>query len=312
MAPHKHLRRILGGLSLVFVLGALGCPGKSGSPTEPTATASVVDNPATPVQETVTIVGTGDIADCPNFSGAQATASLVDAVGGLVFTAGDNVYENGTAEEFANCYEPAWGRFKDRTRPTPGNHEYNTPGASGYFNYFGPVAGPAGRGFYSYDHGAWKVFSLNSNTQGPLAEQRAWLEHELRRSTATCTLAYWHHPVYSSGFEGNTATMHDIWRLLYEYRVDVVMTGHSHNYERLAPMGPDGQLDRDRGIRQFVIGTGGKSFTNMGARVAASEAINATQQGVLKLTLAPDNYSWEFLPVAGKTYRDSGSAACIK
>jgi hypothetical protein len=303
------VRSILAAAGVFFLVA---CPGNSNSPTQPPGIPVITEPTQAPIPQTVTLVGTGDIADCPNFSGAEATAKLVDGVDGLVFTSGDNVYENGSADEFRNCYEPTWGRFKDRTRPTPGNHEYNTPGASGYFSYFGAVAGPSGRGYYSYDHGNWKVFSLNSNRQAALAQQRSWLEQELKANTAKCTLAYWHHPVYSSGFEGNTSTMHDVWRLLYEYKVDVVITGHSHDYERLAPLGPNGEIDRDRGIRQFVVGTGGKSFTNMGERVAASEAVNATQQGVLRMTLAPDSYSWEFLPVAGRTYRDAGSGACVQ
>lgn len=249
---------------------------------------------------------------CPNFKGAEATAKILDQVAGLVFTVGDNVYETGTPDEFAKCYEPTWGRHKARTRPSPGNHDYYTPGAAGYFGYFGDLAGPPGRGYYSYDYGAWKILSLNSNVPaGAGSEQALWVQRELQSSSAQCTIAYWHHPVLSSGFEGDMPQMKYIWQLLYTNRVELVLTGHSHNYERLTPQDANGKADREKGIREFVVGTGGNDFTPLARISPNSEAINENAHGVLKLTLSPGAYSWEFISVAGKSYRDAGSGPCF-
>jgi acid phosphatase type 7 len=257
-------------------------------------------------------VGAGDMVSCNN-KGAEATAKLLDEQEGVVFTTGDNVYEKGTPAEFATCYEPTWGRHKARTRPSPGNHDYYTPGASGYFDYFGALAGPWGRGYYTYDHGTWRILSLNSNVPaGPGSDQATWVVRELQQSRASCTLAYWHHPVLSSGYEGDMPQMKYIWQLLFDNGVDVVLTGHSHNYERLALQDAQGNADPRRGIRQFVVGTGGNDFTPLGRLSPNSEAINENAHGVLKLTLGPGTYAWEFLSVAGKSYRDSGTGACVQ
>jgi 3',5'-cyclic AMP phosphodiesterase CpdA len=271
------MRRLL----LAVLLLIVGCDG-SRTPTQPPAPSAAGTTPAFPPEstETVVLIGAGDMVACPNNTGAEATARILDAVPGLVFTTGDNVYETGTAEEFAKCYEPTWGRHKPRTRPSPGNHDYYTPGASAYYDYFGDVAGPWGRGYYSYEHGAWKVLSLNSNVPaGPGSPQALWVEQELKSSRARCTIAYWHHPVLSSGYEGDLPRMRHIWQVLYEHRVDVVLTGHSHNYERLAPQDPGGGRDDERGIRQFVVGTGGNDFTAMSRFSANSETIELTAPG---------------------------------
>ena len=261
--------------------------------------------------ETVVLVGAGDIASCNN-TGAQATARLLDMVDGTVFTAGDNAYENGTPAEFANCYQPTWGRHKARTRPSPGNHDYYTTGAAGYFDYFGEAAGPGRRGYYSFDYGAWKILSLNSNVPaGPGSDQASWVENELKASRARCTLAYWHHPAFSSGYEGDMPHMKHVWQLLYDNRVEIVVAGHSHNYERLAPQDASGQRNSDRGIREFVVGTGGNGFTPLDSIRSTSEAINDRSLGVLKLSLAPSSYTWEFLPVNGGSFHDSGSGTCF-
>jgi acid phosphatase type 7 len=297
-------------LLFVFTLFLAGCPGGSRVPTQPSVVATAPEPPAS--TETVVLVGAGDMVSCPNYKGAEATARILDAIDGLIFTVGDNVYETGTPAEFATCYEPTWGRHKRRTRPSPGNHDYYTAGAAGYYDYFGDVAGPPGRGYYSYQHGAWKVLSLNSNVPaGPGSPQAQWVTHELQTNPSKCTLAYWHHPVLSSGYEGDMPQMKHIWQLLYDNRADVVLTGHSHDYERLAPQDPLGNSDPERGIRQFVVGTGGNEFTAMSRISPNSETINDTAHGVLKLTLAPGSYSWEFLSVAGKSFRDSGSGACF-
>jgi len=265
---------------------------------------------SSPAVPPVVLVGGGDIASCNN-RGAEATATILDRVDGIVFTTGDNVYETGTADEFARCYEPTWGRHKGRTRPSPGNHDMYSGGA-GYYGYFGDTAGPQGRGYYSYDHGAWKVFALNSEAPaGPGSPQALWLQQELQASRAQCTVAYWHHPVFSSGYEGNMSRMKYVWRLLYDHRVELVLSGHSHNYERLAPQNAEGDPDASRGIRMFVVGTGGNGFTALEGIRPTSEAINDSSLGLLKLTLSSGSYSWEFLPVAGSSYRDSGAGTCF-
>jgi hypothetical protein len=242
----------------------------------------------------------------------ERVAKILDGIEGLVFTTGDNAYEKGTLEEFQKCYEPTWGRHRARTRPSPGNHDYYTPGAAGYFTYYGDAAGPSGLGYYSFDYGAWKILSLNSNVAaGASSPQYNWVAAELKTRPAKCTLAYWHHPVHSSGYEGNMRIMRDIWQLLYDHNADVVVVGHAHNYERFAPQDLEGNARPGRGIRDFVVGTGGNHFTPLESIKANSEVFNNNSAGVLKLTLAPTNYDWEFIPAANATFRDSGSDVCF-
>ena len=255
-------------------------------------------------------VGAGDIAGCST-SGDEATAALLDGIPGTVFTAGDNAYDSGTATEFANCYDPTWGRHKARTRPSPGNHDYNTSGATGYYNYFGANAGPSGQGYYSYDLGDWHLISLNSNvSMSAGSTQEQWLRADLAANPKTCVLAYWHHPRFSSGSHGSSTSPQPLWQALYDYNADVVIVGHDHNYQRFAPQTPTGVADAARGIRQFVAGTGGRSHYTFGTPIANTEAYNTDTDGVLKLTLFADSYTWEFIPVAGKTYTDSGTGSC--
>jgi len=266
------------------------------------------------------LVGAGDIASCGS-SGDEATAALLDAVfsggaPGEVFTAGDNAYNSGTAEEFANCYDPSWGRHRQITRPAPGNHGYNTSGASGYFGYFGAAAGDPSKGYYSYDLGAWHIVVVNSNCWevggcGAGSPQEQWLRADLAAHPAACTLAYWHHPRFSSGTHGSSTSVQAMWQALYDYGAEVVINGHDHDYERFAPQDPNGAADPERGIRQFVVGTGGMShYPFPGPPIANSEAHNGDTFGVLKLTLHPTSFDWEFVPVAGKTFTDSGSQSC--
>jgi hypothetical protein len=266
------------------------------------------------------LVGAGDIAKCDR-TGDEATADLLDGVfashvEGLVFTTGDNVYPNGLPTEFANCYDPNWGRHKRRTRPSPGNHDYHTSEASGYFDYFGETAGEPGKGYYSYDLGEWHIIVINSNCskiegcdEGSPQEQ--WLRSDLETHSEVCTLAYWHHPLFSSGQHGNSPIMKPIWETLYEYGVDVVLNGHDHDYERFAPQDPDGEADSERGIRQFVVGSGGRShYAFPEDPLPNSEVRNDDTYGILKLTLHSSGYDWEFIPVEGKTFRDVGSDVC--
>ena len=259
----------------------------------------------------VVFVGAGDIADCGS-SSDEATAALLDNIAGTVFTLGDNVYPDGTATQFTQCYDPSWGRHKARTRPSPGNHDYHTTGASGYYGYFGSIAGPSGQGYYSYDLGAWHIISLNSNvSMAAGSAQETWLRQDLAASTKQCTLAYWHHPRFSSGTKhGSTSAAQPLWQALYDNNADIVLSGHEHNYERFAPQTPTGVADPTRGIREFVVGTGGASNYTGSSPLPTSELFNGTTYGVLKLTLSAGSYTWQFIPVAGANFTDSGSGTC--
>jgi acid phosphatase type 7 len=263
---------------------------------------------ATPV-----LVGAGDIAS--RRSVADTTAKLLDNIPGTVFTVGDNAYDSGSLSEFANYYHPTWGRHKARTRPAPGNHEYHTVRASGYYDYFGGVAGDPRKGYYSYDLGNWHIVVLNSNFEeiggcGSTSPQVEWLKSDLAANGDKIgLLAYFHHPLFSSGEHGNNSGVKPLWDVLYAARADVVISGHDHDYERFAPQNPGGKAD-SRGIRQFVVGTGGKKLRPFGKVKPNSQVRNADAFGVLKLTLHPTSYDWKFVPVTGKTFTDSGSARC--
>jgi hypothetical protein len=261
-------------------------------------------------------VGAGDIASCAS-SGDEATANLLDGIpGSTVYTLGDNAYDSGTSAEFADCYDPSWGRHKARTRPSVGNHDYATGNASGYYNYFGATAGDSDKGYYSYDLGAWHIIALNSMCEnvggcGATSPMVTWLKEDLAADHSSCTLAYWHHPVFSSGSEhGNDPKMIPSWDALYEADADVVLSGHDHDYERFAPQTSSGVADPARGIREFVVGTGGRSQRTFGTIRANSQVRNYGTYGVLKLTLHPLSYDWEFMPEAGKTFSDSGTSNC--
>jgi 3',5'-cyclic AMP phosphodiesterase CpdA len=235
---------------------------------------------------------------------------LLDRVGGTVFTTGDNVYNGPTLEHYNDCYGPSWGRHRSRTRPSPGNHDQEPPGPATYFDYFGSAAGPFGRGYYSYNVAGWHVISLDSQaamSQG--SPQYQWLEADLASSSARCTVAYWHRPLFSSGPNGSTQSVYELWRLLYAGGADVVMNGHDHAYERFAPQDPDGRADTTRGIRQFTVGTGGAALYGFSAPRINSE-VRASVHGVLKLTLSATGYAWEFISVAGQAFSDAGSGTC--
>ena len=263
-----------------------------------------------PKPSSVTLVGAGDISTCTN-QGDSATAKIIEGISGTVFVAGDNAYPDGSADQYANCYDPTWGRFKSRTHPVPGNHEYNTPNASGYFGYFGSAAGDPSKGYYSYDIGGWHIIAINSViARDAGSPQEQWLRADLAGNQKKCTLAYWHYPRFSSGStHGNDATMSAIWQALYDYNAEVVVSGHEHNYERFAPQTPSGQLDQARGIREFVAGTGGAGNYTFGATQPNSEVRYNSTPGVLKFTLYADHYDWQFIPTSG-SFTDSGSGSC--
>jgi acid phosphatase type 7 len=261
------------------------------------------------------LAGAGDIADCTNLTGAEATAKLLEKIPGTVVAVGDLAYPDGTKENFA-CYDKTWGRVKDRTRPAPGNHEFHSKGATFYFEYFGKAAGDPSEGYYSYDLGTWHIIALNSEcaeiggcNEGSREER--WLRADLAGHPTACTLAYFHKPLFSSGgAHGADPQVRSLFQALYDANADVVLGGHDHDYERFAPQDPNGKLDRARGIREFVIGTGGKNHRPFGKPEATSEVRDTTAFGVLKLTLKPKGYDWEFIPEEGKTFTDSGSDTC--
>ena len=265
----------------------------------------------------VTIVAAGDIGQCfgrpASESGAARTASLVRSQDALVLTLGDHAYENGTPDEFANCFQPTWGAFKDRIYPSPGNHDYNTADAGGYFDYFGARAGPERRGYYSYDYRGWHFIALNSLVGvSPQSEQYRWLEADLAKSSdALCTIAYWHFPAFNSGaVYGGSKEMKPFVDALYAAGVEMVLSGHEHIYERFAPQRGDGTADPSRGVRQFVVGTGGHELNPMGSPAQNSEFRYNASWGILRLTLHAGSYAWEFVSVGSGAVVDAGSAKC--
>ena len=277
--------------------------------------------------EGIRIAAAGDIACDPAsaaFHGGQgaglecrqaATSDLlVDEDYAKVLVIGDSQYEDGTAPAFAASYDPTWGRVKSITAPAVGNHEYNTPGATGYFRYFGEAAGDPTKGYYSFDLGGWHLIALNSNCSevgGCEADspQERWLRRDLAESASKCTLAYWHHPPFSSGYHGGRAEYAPFWQALYEADAEVVLVGHDHDYERFAPQTPEGEVDRARGVREFVVGTGGKNLRAFPDVAANSEAHDDSSLGVLELTLGRDAYAWRFRAAVG-AFSDTGSYAC--
>jgi hypothetical protein len=261
--------------------------------------------PPPPAPTTFVIAGAGDIAG--SGSGDDQTARLLDAIKpDVVFTTGDNAYPDGTLSEFRTYYQPTWGRHKPRTRPSPGNHDYHTEDASGYFSYFGSRA-PAP--YYSYDLGGWHLISLNSEiSMAAGSPQATWLKADLTASNAACTLAYWHKPRYSAGKYRDFTFTVPVWELLYAEGAELVLNGHDHNYQRYRPMDPDGSVDTAHGIREIVVGTGGASFYELRSD-SRREAGQSSVYGVLEVTLRPGGYDWRFVPVSG-SYADSGSASC--
>jgi Calcineurin-like phosphoesterase len=267
------------------------------------------------------LVAVGDIACRPGLPRVplrchQAGTAMVaarlrpDAIALL----GDTQYDRGTLREYAGSFHRTWGRLRAPMRPAVGNHEYLTPGASGYYGYFGRRAGPRGRGYYSYDLGSWHVIVLNSNCWavpcGSGSAQERWLRRDLAAHPNRCVLAYWHHPRFSSGFHGNYVGAAPFWRALYRAGADVVLTGHDHDYERFAPQTPTGRRDPARGLRQFVVGTGGGILRTFPAVKPNSERRNNRTFGVLAMTLSPGGYSWRFVPEPGYSFSDAGSASC--
>jgi hypothetical protein len=255
---------------------------------------------------TVVLVGAGDIASCA-WSTDEATARLLDGISGTVFTAGDNAYPNGTTSHYTNCYHPTWGRHKSRTRPSPGNHEYRISGASGYFGHFGVPA------YYAYDLGDWRIYALNSEIDtSRTSPQFYWLKNDLAVNPKLCVLAYWHKPLWTSGSgHQGTEAMQWIWSILHNAGAELVINGHAHNYERFKEMNVYGGA-ASPGLRQIVVGTGGSDLHSFGSPLSTSQVRNSSTHGVLKLTLTSTSYSWQFVPIAGQSFTDSGTTNCYE
>jgi chitodextrinase len=279
----------------------------------------------------------GDIAcdpDNSSFNGGNGSSNacrelytsnlLVNANLAAVLTLGDTQYYCGGYQAFLQSYGPTWGRVKPITHPAVGNHEYLTSGgtgctsanagAAGYFQYFGTAAGQPGQGYYSFDIGTWHIISLNSNCGnaggcGATSPQGVWLANDLKTHSNFCTLAFWHIPLFSSGGRANNNSK-AFWQILYDNNADLILSAHDHIYERFAPQDLSGNLDLTRGIREFIVGTGGANHTSLATIAANSEVRNTDTFGVLELTLHPTSYDWRFVPEAGKTFTDSGSQAC--
>ncbi len=282
-------------------------------------TAALAAGPGVGQPASVTLVGAGDIASCSQ-NNDSATARLLGRIPGTVYTLGDNVYPYGVTEKFRDCYDPTWGKYKRRTKPTAGNHEYfnenfDTTVAGPYFDYFGARAGARGKGYYSYDRGSWHIVALNSNCNkvggcGRRSAQGRWLRRDLANNPTDCTLAYFHHPLYASGTGSDTPEVKPFWKILYNQGAEVVLSGHAHRYERFRPITPGGARS-PKGIRQFIVGTGGEpGGEQFGPNDPNMQVMKRNTPGVLKLTLRVDSYAWKFVPVAGETFTDSGTDPC--
>jgi acid phosphatase type 7 len=264
---------------------------------------------------TTTLVGAGDIAGC-EFKADSKTARVVGKIRGTVFTLGDNVYPSATRAQFRECYDPTWGKYKKRTKPTAGDQDYKSAGAKPYFDYFGERAGEPDEGYYSYERGSWHIVALNTNCkevggcEGRSAQGR-WLRRDLNEHPGRCTLAYFQHPLYASGRGYDSPKVKPIWHILYTHKADVILNGHAHRYERYARITPSGARSSERGIRQFIVGTGGAPGGDQkGPKEPHVQAKKIGAPGVLKLHLGSGYYHWKFVAVEGRHYTDSGKARC--
>jgi PKD repeat protein len=266
----------------------------------------------------VVVAGAGDICDSSGNACAGTSDLIVSINPAAVFTAGDNAYSNGTLSEYNSRYAPTWGRFKSTTNPTPGNHDYNTSNASGYYDYFNGVgvqtgrAGDRSKGYYSWDVGDWHFIALNTMSGGTVATAQVnWLKSDLAANTKPCTAAYFHHPLVSRGNYSGYSQVKPFWDALYAAKADLVLVGHDHNYQRYGKMNPS-QVAASDGIRQVLVGTGGRAFYGLSGSHALLEKANANTWGVLKLTLTATGYTGDFVPRAGGTFTDTFSGTCNK
>jgi 3',5'-cyclic AMP phosphodiesterase CpdA len=287
----------------VGLAGAVGCAGAY------YGTEGALAGPMAP-GDSLVVLAAGDIADCRT-QGDEQTAAMLDTLPGMILALGDNAYVDGTETEYRDCYAPTWGRHRARTWPAPGNHDYNTPGAAPYYAYFGDRAGAPERGYYSFGVGEWHVVMLNSNLDVSAgSEQERWLRADLAANPTRCAVAVIHHPLFSSSWHGSNPPVASLWQALYDAGVDLVLSGHDHVYERFLRMAPDGRPDPERGIRSFVVGTGGARHYPF-VRAAPGSAYRLRQSwGVLRLTLRSDRYEWEFLNAGTGQSVDHGGEAC--
>jgi hypothetical protein len=305
LSPDISLRTLIvvSAVTLSFPYGDRSSAASQGVDTPPRRISTSTGDPV--------LVGAGDIASCTS-SNDEATARLLDAIPGTVFTTGDNAYitTRKTRNPFP-CYNASWGRHKSRTRPTPGNHEYDGEYLDDYFDYFGSAAGERDKGYYSYNLGNWHIVALNTMIDaGPSSAQGRWLTGDLARNQRLCTLAYFHHPRFSSGPSPANRKSVQLWDILSSAGADVVVSGHDHIYERFVPMTADSRRDDRTGMRQFIVGTGGFSHYKLRRAASGSEVRNNNTFGVLKLTLRERGYEWQFVPVRGSRFTDRGSGAC--
>lgn len=283
----------------------------------PIPTASLTPTPTTAPTPAI-LIGAGDISVC-GLPDDMKTAALIELLiqkypEAAVFTAGDNVQIIGELNEFTRCFQPAWGQFKRRIHPSPGNHDWSTERGGPYFTYFGEAAGPPGLGYYSYDLGDWHMVSLNSNCEDTRCDEKSpqaqWLIEDLRENEKQCTLLYWHHPLWDTGTVPISQAGAAFWRIASQYGADVVVNGHDHHYERFVPLDGDGKVDPSYGIRTFIVGTGGAWLFELGQPQPISEVRDNSTHGVIQFTLYSDRYDWAFVPVEGGTFTDAGSALC--
>lgn len=266
------------------------------------------------------IYAAGDIADCRNAPAektiAAQTAAIIESAlasdkNAYAMTLGDNTYPIGKPEEFRECYDKTWGKFKARTLPSPGNHDYGVPLAAGYYNYFDELAGSERRGYYQKTLGNWLLLSLNSNIKGQaMQSQLLWLKNTLQEHRGRCVLAFWHHPVISSGGHGNLNAMQEAWSILAEAKADLILSSHDHHYERFAALDGAGMPDPKNGMRSFVVGTGGAKLSPVFLIKNGSEVRQNEQHGVLRLQLHPNSYAWEFIAAPSRKVLDQGQANC--
>lgn len=306
---------------ILTLTAVLASPGREISPLFQSAMApggAQQDIVYMPEPTPAVLIGAADISVC-GMDGDDRTADLVERLldrypQAEVFTAGDNAQSMGDAFEYNECFQPTWGRFKDRIHPSPGNHDWFYEGAPAYFDYFGVAAGERGMGYYSYNLGDWHIVSLNSNCGeagcDSESSQAAWLRMDLEQNDKRCTMLYWHHPLWSSGTVEINPAGTAFWRIASEFNAEVVVNGHDHIYERLAPLGPSGRLELDTGIRPFIVGTGGAWHFEEGQPLLTSEVRATGVHGVILFLLYPGRYDWRFIPVEDGGFTDQGSGLC--
>ncbi len=318
------LRRARGAVLATVALAGLTCTGRE-RPLPPCDASSALPTPPRD-PNAVQIVTVGDIADCAT-DASEHTAALVKKLApDAVLALGDLAYPDGSLEDYLGCYDRRWGDFRGITRAAVGNHEYHTPHAGPFYAYFCGSSGQPFRGWYSFELGTWHVVVLNSNCGADIdvspevpeelggcdvaSPQATWLRADLAAHPKKCTLAMWHHPRFNSGPHGSDERLRDVFQILYDAGADVVLSGHAHDYERFAPQDAAGNADAARGLRQFVVGTGGRSLAKRGNPAPQSEILQADSFGVLSMTLLPDRYQWKFVPIDGATFHDEGEAEC--